>query len=336
MWVVVGIILLFAGLNAIFGSNNQNKPAGQEDAQAAGEQDAVDAIAASMTVAVHCALIDGNLDNREMARLRRWKQDFIGQIKPDFRPRLDEAMEAEIQSSLAGVSEQRLHQAGQALQGVPAQFRAMTMDLCFEIVAADQRVEATELACLRKVARLLGTSDESFARLEEKHLRPIQLATATSAGGDATDQERLLGIEASWTKEQKLAQLTKEFAKYNARMQAVTDEGQRAQCRRMLEIIANLREELITGRKPTPPPPPGPAATPRTPTPKPAPSGSRDEILVGVDPALSPRQKLSCLATEEERWKGRLANQLSATAKAKCEASLQAIRRLRNVYESQL
>jgi hypothetical protein len=104
----------------------------------------------------------------------------------------------------------------------------------------------------------------------------------------------------------------------------------------MLEIIANLREELITGRKPTPPPPPGPAATPRTPTPKPAPSGSRDEILVGVDPALSPRQKLSFLTTEEARWKGRLANQLSATAKAKCEASLQAIRRLRNVYESQL
>ena len=332
MWVVVGIILLFAGLKAVFGSNNQDTSAAQEDSQAAGERDAVDAIASSMTVAIHCALIDGNLDNREMARLRRWKQDFIGQIKPDFRQRLDEAMEAEIQCSLNGVSEQRLHQAAQALQGVPAQFRAMTMGLCFEIVSADQRIEATELACLRKIARLLDISDETFARLEEKHLKPVQLATATGATGDAADQERLLGIDPSWSRDQKLAQLTKEFAKYNARMQAVTEEGQRAQCRRMLEIIANLREEILTGRKPTPPPPP----PPRAPTPRPAPVGSRDELLVGVDPGLSPRQKLSVLDAEEARWKGRMVNQLPPAALAKCQEALQAIRRLRNVYESQV
>ena len=332
MWVVVGVFVLLAILNAAFGQPRPSAQASRPSQPDGSEQEFIESIAASMPIAIHCALIDGNLDNRELATLRKWKGDFIERIKTEVRPRYDAAMESEIQRSLSGVSEERLHQACQAHRKLPSQFTAMTMGLCFEIVAADQRIEPVELVCLRKIARLLGISDETFARLEEKHLKPVQLAAATSASGDANDQERLLGIDPSWTKDQKLAQLTKEFAKYNARMQAVTEEGPRAQCRRMLEIIANLREELITGRKPTPPPPP----PPRMPTPRSAPVGSRDELLVGVDPGLSPRQKLSILDTEEARWKGRMVNQLPPVAQAKCQEALQAIRRLRNVYESQL
>ena len=333
MWVVVGIIVLFFALSGIFGDKRPAAAPGRPAPQEGGtEEEFLASVVACMPIAIHCALIDGNLDNRELATLRKWKGDFIGKINAEVRPRFDEAMEAEIQSSLSGVSEERLHQACQAHRTLPPLFTAMTMGLCFEIVSADLRIEATELACLRKIARLLDISDETFARLEEKHLKPVQLATATGATGDAGDQERLLGIDPSWTKDLKLAQLTKEFAKYNARMQAVTEEGQRAQCRRMLEIIANLREELLTGRKPTPPPPP----TPRAPTPRPAPVGSRDELLVGVDPGLSPRQKLSVLDAEEARWKGRMVNQLPPAALAKCQEALQAIRRLRNVYESQV
>jgi hypothetical protein len=117
----------------------------------------------------------------------------------------------------------------------------------------------------------------------------------------------------------------------------------------MLEIIADLREELLTGRKPnrTPPPQPKPTANnhaqslrhlrPRAPRQTiPAPVGSKDEILIGVDLNLPPRQKLAFIDGEEARWKGRMANQLPPAALAKCETALQAIRRLRNVYQAQL
>jgi hypothetical protein len=127
-------------------------------------------------------------------------------------------------------------------------------------------------------------------------------------------------------------------------MQTAKDDTQRAQCRRMLEIIADLREELITGRKPNriPAPQPKPTAhsTPRptqsTSRPIPPPIGSKDEILVGIDLTQPPRQRLNFLDAEEARWKGRMANQLPPAALAKCETALQAIRRLRNVYLAQL
>lgn len=306
------------------------------------------AIASSMTVGVYCALGDGNLDNRELATLRRWKDEFIKNMPSEISSKLNSTMEAELQNSLRGVSEDRLHQACLSQRELPDQFKMMTMGLAFEIVAADRKIEPSEMICLQKVARLLGgISDETFKRLEEKHLKPIQLEAATTGSVNASEHEQLLGIDPSWTKERKLAQLTSEFAKYNARMQSVRDETQRAQCRRMLEIIADLREELLTGRKPNRAPerPPSTAAqsssrpTPSTPRPTasiPPPVGSKDEILIGVDLDLPPRQRLTFLESEEARWKGRMTNQLPPAALAKCETALQAIRRLRNVYQSQL
>lgn len=308
----------------------------------------LEAIAASMTVGVYCALGDGNLDNRETATLRRWKDEFLKQVPNEAATLIGRAMESEIQRSLRGVSEDRLHQACLKQKSLAEELRAMTMSLAFEIVAADKKIESSELASLQKVARLLAIPDATYKRLEDKYLKPIQVAAATSGQSSASEQERVLGIDPTWTKERKLAQLTSEFAKYNARMQTARDDAVRAQCRKMLEIIADLREELLTGRKPnrTPPPQPKPTAnntpkpaTPTTPRPTssiPAPVGSKDEIFIGVDLSLPPRQKLAFLDGEEARWKGRMANQLPPAALAKCETALQAIRRLRNVYQAQL
>ena len=350
MGFIIGAIVLAIGLKFFFDSDkqssNSDRPSGSSSRPNKADE-MLEAIAASMTVGVYCGLGDGNLDNRETATLRRWKEEFLKKVPSEAATIIGNAMEAEIRRSMRGVSEDRLHQACQSQKSLPVEMRTMTMGLAFEIVIADKKIEPSELACLQKVARLLAIPDENYKRLEEKYLKPIQLAAATSGSANASEHEKLLGIDPSWTKERKLSQLTSEFAKYNARMQTARDDTQRAQCRRMLEIIADLREELITGRKPnrTPAPTPKPTAastprsSPNTPRPAssiPAPVGSKDEILIGVDLTQPPRQRLTFLEAEEARWKGRMTNHLPPAALAKCETALQAIRRLRNVYQAQL
>jgi uncharacterized tellurite resistance protein B-like protein len=353
MAYIIGAAVLIWGLWQFF--SQQDRPANsagdtpQPNPPRPTQAEAMlEAVAASMTVGVYCALGDGNLDNRETATLRRWKDEFLKKVGDEGSVIIGRAMEAEIQRSLRGVSEERLHQACLKQHSLPIELRSMTMGLAFEIVAADKKIEPAELASLQKVARLLAIPEETFKRLEDKYLKPIQVAAATSGQVSGSDHERLVGIDPGWPKDRKLAQLTSEFAKYNARMQTARDDTQRAQCRKMLEIIADLREELLTGRKPNRNPPPQPRppvnntpkpATPTTPRPTPsipAPVGSKDEILIGVDLNLTPRQKLTFLEGEEARWKGRMANQLPPAALAKCETALQAIRRLRNVYQAQL
>jgi uncharacterized tellurite resistance protein B-like protein len=353
MAYIIGAIVLFWGLRFFFGQQEQaanpdGSPSQPTPSRPNQASEMLEAVAASMTVGVYCALGDGNLDNRETATLRRWKDEFLKKVPDEAATLIGRAMEAEIQRSLRGVSEDRLHQACLRQKTLPEDLRAMTMSLAFEIVAADKKIEPSELACLQKVARLLAIPEATYKRLEDKYLKPIQVAAATSGQSSGSEQERILGIDPTWTKERKLAQLTSEFAKYNARMQTARDDAMRAQYRKMLEIIADLREELITGRKPNRPPPPQPKPTainpprPSTPsTPRPSPAipaavGSKDEILIGVDLNLPPRQKLAFLDGEESRWKGRMINQLPPAALAKCETALQAIRRLRNVYQAQL
>lgn len=353
MAYIIGAIVLFLGLRFFLGqqeqsANSTGSPSQPTPSRSNQASEMLEAVAASMTVGVYCALGDGNLDNRETATLRRWKEEFLKKVPDDAATVIGRAMEAEIQRSIRGVSEDRLHQACLKQKILPEDLRAMTMGLAFEIVAADKKIESSELSCLQKVARLLSIPEATYKRLEDRYLKPIQVAAATSGQSSASEQERILGIDPTWTKERKLAQLTSEFTKYNARMQTARDDTMRAQCRKMLEIIADLREELITGRKPnrTPPAQPKPTTTntPRTSTPstpRPAPAipaavGSKDEILIGVDLNLPPRQKLAFLDDEETRWKGRMGNQLPPAALAKCETALQAIRRLRNVYQAQL
>jgi uncharacterized tellurite resistance protein B-like protein len=352
MGFIIGAIILFVGLKYFFGSDAQSSSGGHTAGSSSSRpenkaNEMLEAISASMTIGVYCGLSDGNLDNRETATLRRWKEEFLKKVPREAVRLIDTGMEDEIRRSMRGVSEDRLHQACQHQKTLPAELRTMTMGLAFEIVAADKKIEPSELACLQKVARLLCVSDETYKRFEEKYLKPIQLAAATSGPVNASEHEKLLGIDPSWPKDRKLSQLTSEFAKYNARMQSVRDDEQRAQCRRMLEIIADLREELLTGRKPNrdqgpapkPTAPANPRPAPSSPRPTasiPPPVGSKDEILIGVDLSQPPRQRLIFLEAEETRWKGRMTNQLPPAALAKCETALQAIRRLRNVYQAQL
>ena len=239
MAYIIGAIILFWGLKFFFGQQDQagnstGNPRQPSPSRSNQSSEMLEAIAASMTVGVYCALGDGNLDNRETATLRRWKDEFLKKVGDEAAPIIAKAMEAEIQRSLRGVSEDRLHQACLKQKSLPVELRTMTMGLAFEIVAADKKIDSAELASLQKVARLLAIPEETFNRLEDKHLKPIQLETATSGPANANNQESLLGIDPSWPKERKLAQLTSEFAKYNARMQTARDDSQRAKCRKML------------------------------------------------------------------------------------------------------
>ncbi len=343
------VLLIIFKLSSRSGNPNSSTPqatdGSSDNPQRSKAQEMLDAIASSMTVGIYCAMGDGNLDNRELATLRSWKAEFVKKVPEEIAANIERAMESEIRLSLKGVSEDRLHSACVRQQALPVELRCMTLGLAFEIVAADRKVEPSEMACLKKVARLLDVPAETFRSLEEKHLKPIQLVAATSGAANANEQENLLGIDPTWPKDRKLSKLTSEFAKYNARMQTARDDKTRAQCRRMLEIIADLREEIMTGRKPNrnPAPKPTPVVqTPARPAPRPQanalppPVGSKDEILIGVNLNQTPRQRLAFLDAEEARWKGRMTNQLPAAALQRCESALQAIRRLRNVYQAQL
>jgi uncharacterized tellurite resistance protein B-like protein len=300
-------------------------------------QEIAKAVSSGLTVGVFCALGDGHMDSRELKLIQELKESLLEAAPADARARLRPLMDQELETSLRGVSEDRLHQACRSHSHLPEHFKGMTMQLAFKVVAADGRVDDREMACLRKVAGLLAISDETFRKLESQHLEPIRIKDLTNDNADGDKRLKALGIDPTWPKDRKLAKLNDEFQKYNARMSNLSDQTKRMECKRMLEIIAELRDELQNGPKPKPKPLPKPTPAPRIndSTPK-GPPASRDEVLVGIDPSLSPSAKLKLLEKEEARWKARQELQIAPAAKAKCDAALIAIGRLRNLYRTQL
>lgn len=293
------------------------------------------AVSSGLTVGAYCALGDGHLDSRELRLIQELKESLLEAAPADVRAQLRPLMDQELETSLRGVSEDRLHQACRSHSHLPEQFKGMTMQLAFKVVAADSRVDDREMACLRKVAELLAISDDTFRRLEAQYLEPIRIKDLTSENADGDKRWWALGIDSAWPKERKLAKLNDEFQKYNARMSNLVDQTKRMECKRMLEIIAELRDELQNGPKPKPLPKSGSASRTADPAPK-GPTASRDEALIGIDPSISPSEKLKLLDKEESRWKARQELQIAPAAKAKCTAALIAIGRLRNLYRSQL
>lgn len=187
MGYLIGFVVLLIIFKLSSRSGNSNSPTVQADDEPSSNpqrnkaQEMFDALASSMTVGVYCAMGDGNLDNRELATLRSWKAEFVKKVPEEIAANIERAMESEIRLSLKGVSEDRLHSACVRQQALPVELRCMTLGLAFEIVAADRKVEPSELACLKKVARLLDVPAETFRSLEEKHLKPIQLVAASSS-----------------------------------------------------------------------------------------------------------------------------------------------------------
>jgi len=333
MLIVIGIIILLVGLKFYFGSETSRAVSAPEHTRPTLQQ--LDAYAASMTVGMYCALADGSIDRREHRTLQRWKKTFVEQAPTELRSRLESALELRLICSENGVTDSNLYAACHALCTLPADFRLQVMTMAFEVVAADEAIRPSEVKGLRKVARQMLIADAKFKELEQQYLQHLRSTEPETPSKPPVSnaQERLFGINPVWSQEQKLAQLTNEFAKFNSRMQSMRDEDQRARCREMLKDIAQYRDELITGRKPTPPvtQSSAPSHSPQVPPP----IASKEEVLLGIDPTLAVAEKLARIDSLESLWRGRLANQLLPAAKVKCEEALQAIARLRDAYRNQ-
>jgi uncharacterized tellurite resistance protein B-like protein len=282
---------------------------------------------------MYCALTDGSIDRQERQALQRWKRKIADMAPGALRSRLDSALELRIVCAENGVTDANLFAACHQLCTLPAAFRLQVMTMAFEVVAADGSVRSSEVLGLKKVARQLLVADADFRELERRHLAALRSSEpASSEPPLGTPEERLFGIHPAWSQEQKLDQLTKEFAKTNSRMQSMRDEAQRARCRERLKAIAEYRDELLNGRKPASTPPTLPS-TPKAA--EPPPIASKEELLLGIDPTLSIPDRLARLDEEEARWRGRLVNQLSPAAKEKCLQALQAVAQLRDAYRNQ-
>lgn len=195
-------------------------------------------------LAVGMAMVDGELHKAEGDLIRAWAKKRIASIRDQERAEkvktgVNEAMrEAFAQSAM---SQSQLSYLALELRKTKNKSIAYeAAELCFDILSADGKAQGKELDMINFIAAQLEIHPDEFSRIRDKRLLQID-----STDSEATpDAEQLLGIDPAWSREQKLEHLRKEFAKWNSRLNTVSEGPERASTQRMLDLIAELRGKL--------------------------------------------------------------------------------------------
>lgn len=112
------------------------------------------------------------------------------------------------------------------------------VELCLDVMSADNKTDETELRVVREVGRRLGVDVDRFRTLLDKHL------IGRGELEQGIDFHQILHIDPAWGPEEVRSHLIREYSKWNSRAESLTDPEQRAQAEKMLEIVAAARKAL--------------------------------------------------------------------------------------------
>lgn len=206
--------------------------------EAAADRD--EAIAISVKIGIAIAMADGSLDDREGETLKNWIRRSIEPFSAEKQQRLkalyNKAMKEAYRDAVNGDLSlssltTRLNQIAEKT------VKYETVELCFDVMAADGIADAEEIKTIRKVAEALDLNLEEIEKMRDQKI--IGLDASVS---DHASIEDLLGIEAHWDKEQIKKHLRAEFQKWNNRLNTLSEGGERDNAQRMLDLIAEARK----------------------------------------------------------------------------------------------
>ena len=202
----------------------------------------------ALLLAIHLAMAvssaDGCFDEEEGEVVQAWIERHIESARPSERESLKKDMNASVQKAYQEGIETGI-QTDQAIARLneigdkATKFEAL--ELCFEVMSANDKISPDEMNLIRIYADLLNIPREEFERLKDFHTLNVTLAE-----NPENDDERLLGIDPAWSKEEKLIYLRKEFKKWNSRMATLTDPEQRKVAQHRLDMIGRIRQRYET------------------------------------------------------------------------------------------
>ena len=195
----------------------------------------------SLKIGVAVAMADGSLDDSEGEVLKSWIIKEVAsfsdskqkRLKTMFNKSLKEGFDQAKKGSLV-LSDlvERLDEIGDKKSKYDA------IELCLDVMAADGIADPEEMSVIRNVAKSLGLDMDEIEKMREKVTLKLSTELTSEEG-----MESLVGIESSWTNEQKRKHLRTEFQKWSNRLNSLPEGEERQSSQNMLDNIATLRKK---------------------------------------------------------------------------------------------
>tara|TARA_B100001059_G_C17829723_1_gene583790 strand:+ start:2342 stop:3508 length:1167 start_codon:yes stop_codon:yes gene_type:complete len=197
------------------------------------------------------AFSDGSSDKKEAKVIQDWALSKVEtETDLDKKNELKETLNNEIKQAFKLGKEGKLD-----LKILVKSFNSMAdtgdkwelMELLRDIMAADGEADKNELEILRNMQVELGIDPEEFNNMLSEAMTKISsVGTAVETEGDKCSvMGNLIGIDQSWTIEQKKAHLVKEANRANGMANVAANDTERENANKMLENIAYYRKNCL-------------------------------------------------------------------------------------------
>lgn len=200
-----------------------------------------EAQAIAIKIGVSVAMADGEIVDSEGEIIKNWIKKTIAKA-PDsesavlkeiyneaFKTAFFESKEGNLSlSKLTG----RLNEIGDL------KVKYETIELCFDVMAADGKMEPEELKTIRDVSLALGLDQDEIAKIRDQ-----KIIKMNSTSGSTGRVEDLLGIRSDWDEAKVKRHLRDEFQKWNNRITALPPGEERDNAQKMLDLIAEARKK---------------------------------------------------------------------------------------------
>lgn len=200
-----------------------------------------EAQALSLKIGIAVAMADGTLDDSEGEVLKDWiirevapySDEKQKELKSLFNNALKEGF-AQARSGTLALSPlvERLADIGEKKTKYDA------VALCFDVMAADGVADPEEMSVIRQVAEALDLDMDEIEKMREGVTLNLSTSLTSEEG-----LESLVGLEGSWSDEQKRKHLRTEFQKWSNRLNSLPEGDERDSAQNMLDNIASLRKK---------------------------------------------------------------------------------------------
>lgn len=185
-----------------------------------------------LQLALSLAACDGRVHTSEMSITKNWAEKRILMRPEKLKILLEDSVRC-----LASTDVYDLTAAIDRTASLPEKYEIL--ELCIDVMCADDFVEASELKYLIEIVDLLQLSKDKYLMLLDRRLALIPEARSTST----PDLMALFGIDASMPLQQVEKCLRKEYTKWNARTTS-SDKCTKLRSKARIDVIVTLKERL--------------------------------------------------------------------------------------------
>ena len=204
-------------------------------------QEQEDALAAAIRVAVYMAMTDGSMHEAEGKAIKEWVRKTLSGFSETKQKSLKDRLNMTLREAFdeARRNELDLEDALLDLEDVEdSAIKYQVLQLAFDVLAADGRVEPSEMRVIEQIADVLDLDVKEVERIRDQKL--LGLGTSTIATASIDD---VLGIKSEWDRDTIQRHLRTEFQKWNGRLNSLQDGPERQSAQRMIDMIAEARKK---------------------------------------------------------------------------------------------